>query len=177
MIRTLKMVLCAGVAALAAGLSASAQTGFTPAQEQTFTSECAAGGAEASLCACIWSGLQTRMSGAEFTAMDAAFRAQQTHPAMGAFELAVGECNGTSRITASNPEAYPGHTSANFMNGCVSGGVSQAICACSMNQIEREMPLQTFVELDRMMSWGKGEQHPQYQNFVRIVQQCAVNNQ
>lgn len=176
MIKTWAMAACVAVAGLVVAVNAAAQNGFAPHLQAQYQSECTAGGASAELCACVWNGVQQRMSGEEFQALDTAMRSQQLHPSMAKYELIVGVCNGTSRVTASNPEAYPGHTSTNFMNGCQQGGVSQAICACSMNQFERTMSLQEFTELDRMMSWGKGEEHPLYQSFISTVQTCARNN-
>lgn len=176
MIKTWALAACIGIAAIVTGVSAVAQQNFTAEQAATFNSECVAGGGDATLCQCVWNGVQTGMTAPEFASFDAAVRSENTHPSMGKYELIVGRCNGTNRATASNPEAYPGHTSTNFMNGCISGGVSQAICACSMNRFERELPLQTFAELDHMMRWNKGPGHPHYTTFVRIVQECARAN-
>ena len=176
MIKTWAMAVCLGAAAIVTSVGALAQQSFTPQQGAAYMAECTSAGSDQTLCQCVWNGVQTRMSAAEYAELDAAFRVQQIHPSMGKYELIVGECNGTSRVTASNPEAYPGHTSANFMSACVNSGVSQAICACTMNTLERQMPLQSFAELDHMMNWGKGEQHPQYPAFVQIVQTCAAQN-
>jgi len=177
MIKNWAMAVCVAVAGLVVAVNAAAQNGFGAESAAAFQSECAASGGGAELCTCVWNGIQQGMSGAEYQALDAALRSQQLHPSMAKYELIVGVCNGTSRVTASNPAAYPGHTSTNFMNGCQQGGVSHAICACSMNEIERTLTLQQFTELDRMMSWGKGEEHALYPNFISIVQTCARNNQ
>jgi len=174
MIKTWAVAVCVGVAALVAGLGAAAQQSFTAEQGATFNAECTTNGGAGALCQCVWNGVQAAMTPPEYESLDAAVRSQNTHPSMGKYELIVGRCNGTNRATAANPEAYPGHTNTNFMTGCTGGGVSQAICSCSMNRFERELSLQTFTELDHMMRWNKGPGHPHYTTFVRIVQECAM---
>lgn len=177
MIKTWAMAACLAVAALVVGV-ANAQQQLSPSERAArFTSECTSSGATSELCQCVWDGVQTRMTAEEYASFDAAIRSQQIHPSLAKFELIVGVCNGTSRVTASNPEAFPGHTSANFMNGCVPNGVSQAVCACIMNEVERTMSLQTFTELDRLMSWGRAEEHPARPQFIGIVQACVQRNQ
>jgi hypothetical protein len=139
MIRTIAIAACAILAAVSAGLSANAQNGYTAEQGAAFSAQCESDGNTPAHCTCLWNRIQSGMSVQDYVALANAYGAQTVHPLMGRFELMIGECNGTSRVTASNPEAYPGHTSTNFMNGCLGGGVAQAVCACSMNTLEREI--------------------------------------
>ncbi len=177
MIKIWAIAACIALATFTTLGVAVAQQRFSAEQQAAYMSECTASpNGEAALCQCVWDGMQARMTLEEYTSLDAAVRSQQIHPSLAKYELILSVCNGTSRVTASNPEAYPGHTSANFMNGCVQGGTSQAVCACSMNEFERSMPLQTFTEIDRMLGWGRGQQHPAWPQFVQTVQACSRQN-
>lgn len=177
MIKTWAIAVCIAMMTFMTLGVAVAQQRFSVEQQATYMSECTASpSGSAALCQCVWDGVQTRMTPDEYASLDTAVRNQQIHPSLAKYELVVGVCNGTSRVTASNPEAFPGHTSANFMNGCVQGGLSHAACACSMNEVERSMSLQTFTELDRMLGWGRGNQHAAWPQFAQIVQTCQRQN-
>lgn len=166
------VAVCAAVAALAVSLSAWAQGGFSEAARTQFLSECAQGGGEAALCQCVWNGVRAEYTPAEFDELDNAYRAQTIHPNMHRQELIVAGCKGDLPSSG----RYPAYTVQNFNTGCQGGGVSAAICGCMINNLQRQLSFQDFVELDLMSAWGRDSEHASYPRLVQIAQQCVTEN-
>lgn len=166
------MAVCAVATALAVSLNAWAQGGFSEETRTQFLTECAQGGAEATLCQCVWNGVRAEYTPAQFDELDNAYRTQTLHPNMHRQELIVAACKGD---LPSN-RRFPQYTVQNFNTGCQGGGVSGAICGCMIERLQQQVSFQEFVELDLMSSWGRDSEHAVYPRLVQIAQQCVAEN-
>lgn len=162
------------MAALAVSVSAWAQSGGFSQQHRTqFLTECGQGGADVTLCQCVWNGVRAEYTPAQFAELDSAYRSQTIHPNMIRQELIVADCKGDAPANG----RYPNYTVQNFNTGCQGGGVSSAICGCMISRLQQQVSFQEFVELDLMSAWGRDSEHAVYPRMVQIAQQCVAENQ
>ncbi|NWG52334.1 MAG: hypothetical protein HXY28_01300 [Hydrogenophilaceae bacterium] len=68
---------------------------------------------------------------------------------------------------------YPAAVRQNFMAGCTQTGAPEAICACSLRNIEKEFSFQQFTEWENAMKVGAP--HDMTARVQTISLSCATN--
>jgi len=79
---------------------------------------------------------------------------------------ALGSCNQAGG-------QYPAPVRQNFMTGCTQAGAPEAICACSLRNIEKEFSFQQFTDWENAMKVGRP--HDMTARVQALTGQCAAN--
>lgn len=70
-----------------------------------------------------------------------------------------------------NTTPYPELFRTNFMNGCMVGS-SAPVCRCILDEVERTLTLDEFVDFDKAAEEKRMESHPMTPWFVGVIQAC-----
>ena len=69
---------------------------------------------------------------------------------------------------------YPAEVRANFMPACTSGGtLSEATCGCVHRNLERELTLAEYIDLDKAA--GEKKDHPLMPRMTEILIACYAD--
>jgi hypothetical protein len=92
--------------------------------------------------------------------------------------LAVSASAQTGQKPAKPPQRnftpYPAEVRANFMPACTSGGtLSEATCGCVHRNLERELTLAEYIDLDKAA--GEKKDHPLMPRMTEILIACYAD--
>ncbi|MBN8607169.1 MAG: hypothetical protein J0L81_09645 [Caulobacterales bacterium] len=159
---------------LAAGQAFAIRSGGYPAEAIAgMQQSCARSFSEAE-CRCALDRAQVEITYDNFLAMDQAMREQRIHPASVRWATIVGECQTVGEGLRALPESgYSDGYVQNFMNSC-SQGTPAGYCECSIEGMQREIPVADALEYDLLASWDRANEHPRYNQIIGIYQGCLT---
>jgi len=162
---------------LAAGQAFAVRSGGYPPEAVTgMQQSCTRNFSEAE-CTCVVGRAQSEIAYDEFLAMDQAMREQRIHPTAVRWATIVGQCQTVGPGLRALPDSgYSDGYVQNFMDTC-SQGTPAGYCECSIEGMQREIPVADAIEYDLLASWDRATEHPRYNQIIGIYRGCLAQTQ